>query len=91
MIPPEKEYQWTLQNFLGNPQYTSVVFNALLNYNKLIENELKDPFSLKDYERRKDFTDWDKFAYKEYDLLKKNYDGDGEDDEEEDEQVFDDD
>ena len=69
MIPPEKEYQWTLQNFLAHPQRASFIFNALLNLNKFIDNELKDPVSMDEIQRRKDFTDWDKFACNEYQRL----------------------
>jgi serine/threonine-protein phosphatase 2A regulatory subunit B'' len=66
MIPPEKEYQWTLQNFLLNPEKTSNFFNALLNINKYIINERKEPFSLDDIDKKKDYSDWDKFAAREY-------------------------
>ena len=69
MLPPEKEYQWTLQDFLTHPRSASFIFNALLNINKFIENELKDPISMDEIQRRKDYTDWDKFAYNEYLLL----------------------
>jgi serine/threonine-protein phosphatase 2A regulatory subunit B'' len=89
MIPPEKEYQWTLQNFLDHPQSASIAFNALLNLNKFIENEQKDPFLMTEIEKRQDFTDWDKFAYKEY-LIKMNEEN-GDDDPDEEEPVIDDD
>jgi serine/threonine-protein phosphatase 2A regulatory subunit B'' len=89
MIPPEKEYQWTLQNFLDHPQSASIAFNALLNYNKFIENEQKDPFLMTEIEKRTDFTDWDKFAYREY-LIKMNEEN-GDDDPDEEEPVIDDD
>ena len=85
LIPPEKEYQWTLQNFLEHPQSASIAFNALLNLYKFIKNERKDPFSLNDIERRKDYTDWDKFAYNEYIELKK-YSEDEEDEIEDEEE-----
>ena len=89
MIPPEKEYQWTLQNFLDHPQSASIAFNALLNLNKFIENEQKDPFLMTDIEKRKDYTDWDKFAYNEY-IIKMNAENE-EDDPDEEEPVIDDD
>ena len=88
MIPPEREYQWTLQNFLDHPQSASIAFNALLNLNKFIENEQKDPFLMTDIEKRKDYTDWDKFAYNEY-IIKMN--AEEEDDPDEEEPVIDDD
>ncbi len=89
MIPPEKEYQWTLQNFLDHPQSSSIAFNALLNLNKFIENEQKDPFLMTEIEKRTDYTDWDKFAYREY-LIKMNEEN-GDDDPDEEEPVIDDD
>jgi serine/threonine-protein phosphatase 2A regulatory subunit B'' len=66
MIPPSKEYQWTLQNFLDHPKSASIAFNCLFNYNKFVANELKDPFNQEDVDRLPDYSDWDKFAYKEY-------------------------
>ena len=89
MIPPEKEYQWTLQNFLDHPQSASIAFNALLNLNKFIENEQKDPFLMTDIEKSKDYTDWDKFAYNEY-IIKMNAENE-EDDPDEEEPVIDED
>ena len=69
MIPPEKEYQWTLQNFLKHPQYTSIAFNILFNFTKFIAFEKKDPVASDEIQRRRDYTDWDKFAYNEYDEI----------------------
>ena len=89
MIPSEKEYQWTLQNFLDHPQSASIAFNALLNLNKFIENEQKDPFLMTDIVKRKDYNDWDKFAYNEY-IIKMNAENE-EDDPDEEEPVIDDD
>ena len=43
LIPPEKENKWILQNFLDNPKNSSIVFNMLLNMNK-INNHGKDSF-----------------------------------------------
>ena len=66
MIPPDKEYQWTIQNFYDHPKSASILFNALFNLNKFIINEQKDPFSLTEVDKIPDYTDWDKFAYNEY-------------------------
>ena len=65
LIPPEKENKWNLQNFLDNPENSSIVFNMLLNMNK-INNKGKDPFIINKIENGKDYTDWDLFAYKEF-------------------------
>ena len=65
LIPPEKENKWNLQNFLDNPENASIVFNMLLNMNK-INNKGKDSFIINEIEDGKDYTDWDLFAYKEF-------------------------
>ena len=65
-IKPEKEFQFTLKNFLDNKQYASVFFNNLLNLNKFLANEQKDPFSRNEVDRNPEYTDWDKFAFYEY-------------------------
>lgn len=65
LIPPEKENKWTLKNFLDNPKNSSIVFNMLLNMNK-INNKGKDSFIIKEIENGKDYSDWDIFAYKEF-------------------------
>ena len=65
LIPPEKENKWNLQNFLDNPENSSIVFNMLLNMNK-INNKGKDSFIINEIEDGKDYTDWDLFAYKEF-------------------------
>lgn len=87
MIPPDKKYQWTLQNFLAHPKESSVVFNILLNLNKFIINEQKDPFSLTEIEKRTDYSDWDKFAFVVY--AEKAKPEDDEEDEIDDQQVID--
>ena len=77
LIPPEKENKWNLQNFLDNPENSSIVFNMLLNMNK-INNKGKDPFIINKIENGKDYTDWDIFAYKEFN---RNMNEDNEDNE----------
>jgi len=66
MIPSETKNQWTLQDFLDHPKNSSIVFNILLNINKFIENEEKEDFLITEIDKRVDYTDWDKFAYKKY-------------------------
>ena len=66
MIPPKKEYQWTLDDFLSNIEGTSLAFNALFNLRKFVDNEQKDPFSKTEIDKDPNYTDWDRFAYYEY-------------------------
>ena len=65
LVPPKMENKWYLQNFLDNPKNSSIVFNMLLNMNK-INNKEKDSLIIKDIENGKDYSDWDIFAYKEF-------------------------
>jgi serine/threonine-protein phosphatase 2A regulatory subunit B'' len=65
-IKPEVEHQFTLKNFLSNKPYASIFFNNLLNLNKFIANEQKDPFSRSEIDKIPDYTDWDKFSHIEY-------------------------
>ncbi len=41
----------------------------MLNLNKFIANEQKDPFSRTEIDKNPEFTDWDKFAFYEYQRL----------------------
>lgn len=41
----------------------------MLNWNKFIANEQKDPFSRNEIDKNPEFTDWDKFAFYEYQRL----------------------
>ena len=65
LVPPKMENKWYLQNFLDNPKNSSIVFNMLLNMNK-INNKEKDSLIIKEIENGKDYSDWDIFAYKEF-------------------------
>ncbi len=67
LIKPEKEYQWTMKDFLNNKQHASIFFNTLVNLYKFRDFETRDPFSIKnDNEKNPEFTDWDRFAHYEY-------------------------
>ena len=67
MIKPERDYHWTLKNFLDNKQYAPIFFNSLLNIHKFMNYESRDPFMVRnEVEKNPDFTDWDKFVYNEY-------------------------
>jgi hypothetical protein len=69
MIKPEKEYQFTLNNLLNNRSYAPMFFNTLLNLNKFLANETRDPFAKTELDRNPEYTDWDKFAFYEYQKL----------------------
>ncbi len=46
-----------------------MLFNNLLNLNKFIANEQRDPFARTEIDKNPEFSDWDKFAYYEYQRL----------------------
>ena len=67
MLCPKMENQFTLQDFKAKRQISGVFFNALLNLNKFIAYEQRDPFSTKrEISENPDFSDWDRFALTEY-------------------------
>jgi serine/threonine-protein phosphatase 2A regulatory subunit B'' len=68
-IKPSEEHKFILQNFLSNKNYSSIFFNNLLNLNKFIAHEQKDPFSRTEIDKNPEYTDWDKFAFYEYQRL----------------------
>jgi serine/threonine-protein phosphatase 2A regulatory subunit B'' len=80
MIPPDKEYQWTLQNFLDHPKSASIAFNALFNLKKFQEYETFDPYNVTEIDKNPEYTDWEKFAYYEY-KIKSSQDEEGNEDE----------
>jgi len=69
MLKPEKDGQFLLEDFQGNKQYSSVFFNCLLNLNKFLAFEQRDPFSRTEIDKNPEYNDWDKFAYYEYNKL----------------------
>ncbi len=40
-----------------------------MNLNKFLCNEQRDPFSRSDIDKNPEYSDWDKFAYYEYQRL----------------------
>ncbi len=68
-IKPDQDHQFSLQNFLSNKVYASVFFNNILNLNKFLSNEQRDPFSRSDIDKNPEYSDWDKFAFYEYQRL----------------------
>jgi len=69
MIKPEKEFQYTIKSFLENRQHAAYFFNNLLNLNKLLLDNHKDPFAKNEIDRNPEYSEWDKFAYYEYQRL----------------------
>jgi hypothetical protein len=70
MIKPEIDYQWTIKDFLNNRQYAPIFFNSLVNVQKFVNFELRDPVNKTDFERHADFlSDWDKFVFIQYNKL----------------------
>lgn len=67
MLCPKVENQFVLQDFYNKRQISGVFFNALLNLNKFISYEQRDPFSIKkEITENPDFSEWDRFAFSEY-------------------------
>jgi len=69
MIKPEREFQYTLKSFLENRQHASYFFNNLLNLNKLLLDNHKDPFAKTEIDKNPEYSEWDKFAFYEYQRL----------------------
>lgn len=67
MIKPKTENQFKLEDFKAQRAITGVFFNCLLNLNKFVAYEQRDPFSLKhEQTENPGFTDWDRYALTEY-------------------------
>jgi serine/threonine-protein phosphatase 2A regulatory subunit B'' len=67
MLCPKVENLFTLQDFFNKKAISGVFFNAILNLNKFIAYEQRDPFSVKkEMTENPDFSDWDRFALSEY-------------------------
>jgi hypothetical protein len=79
MIKPERENQWTLECFLKNKSYASVFFNNLLNLNKFLTYEHRESINKTDIDKNAEYSDWDKFAFYEYQRLTAEDNEEGED------------
>ena len=55
MLKPGTEFQFTIDNFLTNKQYSSVFFNNLLNLNKFLAFEQRDPFSKTEIDKNPEY------------------------------------
>lgn len=56
MLKPETEFQFTIDNFLNNKHYSAIFFNNLLNLNKFLAFEQKDPFSKTEIDKNPEYT-----------------------------------
>jgi len=67
MLNPQTENQFVLEDFLRQKSISGVFFNCLVNLNKFINYEQRDPFSIKhEQNENPDFSEWDRFALAEY-------------------------
>ncbi|CAG9321413.1 unnamed protein product [Blepharisma stoltei] len=67
MINPKTQNQFTLSEIIAKKSISGVFFNCLVNLNKFIAYEQRDPFQIKnELNENPDFTDWDRFANAEY-------------------------
>ncbi|XP_075083905.1 serine/threonine protein phosphatase 2A regulatory subunit B''beta isoform X1 [Nicotiana tabacum] len=65
MISPEDESYFMLHDLKGN-KLSGSVFNILLNLNKFMAFETRDPFLIRQERENPNLTEWDRFAHREY-------------------------
>lgn len=67
MIKPIHPNQFRISDLMRNRPLSGVFFNSLVNLNKFIAYEQRDPFTMKhEQSENPDFSDWDRFAAAEY-------------------------
>jgi len=67
MVMPATTNQFCISDLRNKKAASAIFFNSLLNLNKFIAYEQRDPFTLKhELSENPDFTDWDRFAFSEY-------------------------
>jgi hypothetical protein len=71
MIRPEKDYQWTIKDFTNNKHFAPIFFNSLVNIQKFLIHEMRDPYFSRssDVEKNNELSDWDKFVHSQYTKL----------------------
>lgn len=70
MLRVEDRTHITLDHLKVKPSNATIFYNALLNLNKFLIYEQRDPFSIKsDQEKFANYSDWDLFALAEYQRL----------------------
>jgi serine/threonine-protein phosphatase 2A regulatory subunit B'' len=55
MLKPQVEFQFKLKNFLDHKLYSSVFFNSLLNLNKFLAYEQRDPNSRSEIDKNPEY------------------------------------
>ncbi|KAF7805234.1 putative serine/threonine protein phosphatase 2A regulatory subunit B''delta isoform X1 [Senna tora] len=65
MIEPENESYITLRDLKGS-RLSGSVFNILFNLNKFMAFETHDPFLIRQERENPTWTEWDRFAHREY-------------------------
>eukprot|EP00341_Mesodinium_pulex_P004210 CAMPEP_0116912990 /NCGR_PEP_ID=MMETSP0467-20121206/16428_1 /TAXON_ID=283647 /ORGANISM="Mesodinium pulex, Strain SPMC105" /LENGTH=78 /DNA_ID=CAMNT_0004589101 /DNA_START=1428 /DNA_END=1664 /DNA_ORIENTATION=+ len=77
MIKPAKEMIFSKADFRKNLDLASAFFNSLVNLNKFIAFEQRDPFQYKnEMNETPGYTEWDRFARIEYNRLSDDQDYD---------------
>jgi len=77
MIKPENELTFTKADFKKQKDLASVFFNSLVNLNKFIAFEQRDPFQFKnEINETPGYSEWDRFARVEYARLSEDQDYD---------------
>lgn len=67
MVMPATANQFCVSDLRNKKAASAIFFNSLLNLNKFIAYEQRDPFTLKhELSENPDFSDWDRFAFSEY-------------------------
>eukprot|EP00743_Colponemidia_sp_Colp-15_P004816 GILK01005188.1.p1 GENE.GILK01005188.1~~GILK01005188.1.p1 ORF type:complete len:593 (-),score=112.50 GILK01005188.1:181-1884(-) len=70
MIHPEVEGEFRLDELKKRRHQAGTFFNVLLNLNKFVNYEQRDPFALKqEMAQNPDWSDWDRYANVEYQRL----------------------
>lgn len=67
LLHPDNDIMFRLSHFKEKLQVCGVFFNFLVNLNKLVAYEQRDPFQQKhELTEHPGYSDWDRFAAQEY-------------------------
>lgn len=70
MLGVEDSCRITLKHLMAKPSNSNIFYNTLLNLNKFLAYEQRDPFNVKtEQEKYVNYNDWDIFALFEYQRL----------------------
>jgi len=63
VFKPENQMNYTMHDFRKNKEMASAFINSLVNLNKFISFEQRDPFQFKnEINETPGFNEWDRFA-----------------------------